>query len=463
MKQIVIMLCLLFVFITNNKSSGQCDPGASQVIISSLSPGLQITVTNPITNLPKTLYSGVINGTVDGNFTRFYCVDFFIAVHLIDSSYTDTCGYVPPKVQYILHNYYPRDTTNPAPLTNNQEAAAIGVAIWHFTDGVNPNTVTNVVVRDRAVAIVADANANGGIEQPVITFKFIPGIEPDGFFVQTRNADNVGIPITNIQLSISSGSLSDTLVDTDASGLSPEIIVSASLASVITAEATIVYTPGSLFHSLNLNSQVLASALPVLGRLRIQTDWGALPVELSSFTATVLGSKVTLQWTTASEINNAGFDVERFDGNGEWVTMGNVAGNGTISSPVIYSFIDQVIVSGTYQYRLKQFDYNGNYEYFNLYNDVIVGVPGNFSLSQNYPNPFNPNTTINFTLPIDAIVHLQIYDNTGKEIANLLNTEQKKAGYYTINFDGSNFSTGIYYYKLTTSNFSQTKKMMLIK
>ncbi|MBK8549843.1 MAG: T9SS type A sorting domain-containing protein [Ignavibacteria bacterium] len=191
-----------------------------------------------------------------------------------------------------------------------------------------------------------------------------------------------------------------------------------------------------------------------------------LPVELSSFTSSVNGRNVELNWTTSAETNNSGFEIERSNDRGqtsnEWIEVGNVNGNGTTTSSSNYSFTDRGLSSGNYNYRLKQIDFNGNFVYFNLSNEVNVGVPAKFDLSQNYPNPFNPSTQINYDLPLDGNVSIKLFDMSGKEVAALVN-EVKTAGYYTVNFNAGNLSSGIYFYTIKANNFVQTKKMMLLK
>lgn len=188
----------------------------------------------------------------------------------------------------------------------------------------------------------------------------------------------------------------------------------------------------------------------------------ALPVELSSFVSTINGRNVDLNWTTASETNNSGFDIERSSANGSWTKIANVSGNGTSTISHSYSYTDRNLASGNYSYRLKQIDFNGNFEYFSLNSEVNIGVPSNFSLSQNYPNPFNPSTKINFDLPVDGNVSLKIFDMSGKEVMSLVN-EARTAGYYSVSFNAANLSSGIYFYTLSAGNFVSTKKMTLIK
>ena len=200
----------------------------------------------------------------------------------------------------------------------------------------------------------------------------------------------------------------------------------------------------------------------------VTTSWDntALPVELSSFNYETLKGNVTLHWTTSSEINNAGFDVERSDVNGQisnvWSKAGFISGNGTSSGSINYSFTDNNLSSGKYNYRLKQIDYNGNYEYFSLNSDVIIATPKNFFLGQNYPNPFNPSTVINYNIPQDSYVKIKLYDNTGREVLTLL-SEFISAGYYTINFNVSDLASGIYFYNINAGEYTATNKMMLIR
>jgi hypothetical protein len=193
-------------------------------------------------------------------------------------------------------------------------------------------------------------------------------------------------------------------------------------------------------------------------------DNNALPVELASFTSSINNNNVELRWQTINEMNNSGFDIERRTENSNaWTKIGNVAGNGTTNEIKNYSFDDNNLQSGQYNYRLKQIDFNGNYQYFNLSSEVIVGVPEKFELSQNYPNPFNPVTKINYSLPIDGKVSLKIFDVSGREVASIFNNEVQNAGYYTVTFNAGNLSSGVYFYRLISGNFSQTKKLILLK
>ncbi|MFZ1518400.1 MAG: T9SS type A sorting domain-containing protein [Ignavibacteriaceae bacterium] len=193
------------------------------------------------------------------------------------------------------------------------------------------------------------------------------------------------------------------------------------------------------------------------------TDLSMLPVELTSFTATAKAGKVNLIWNTATEINNSGFEIERsFDGN-SFVTVGFVKGSGTTTQPKSYSYTDAVELQGieNIYYRLKQVDYNGAINYSDVVS-VLFDIPTEFALGQNYPNPFNPATKIKYSVPQNSLVTIAVYDLTGQEVALLLN-EVKEAGNYEINFDASQLSSGVYFYKMSSNSFSQVKKMSILK
>ncbi|HMR40868.1 MAG TPA: T9SS type A sorting domain-containing protein [Ignavibacteria bacterium] len=218
-------------------------------------------------------------------------------------------------------------------------------------------------------------------------------------------------------------------------------------------------------------NQVTLNFVDAFSRWTAGDSVTSLPVELASFTSSIDQRDVKLNWTTAQEINNSGFEIERSEVKGqtsnEWSKIGFVEGNGTVSLAKDYSFTDQGLNSGKYNYRLKQIDYNGNYEYFNLNNEVVISLPEEFRLSQNYPNPFNPTTKINYELPLNGNVNITLFDMTGREVSVLVNESQQQAGFYTIQFNASNLSSGTYFYKIVVNGdskqFLQTKKMTIIK
>uniref|UniRef100_A0A7V2ZM15 T9SS type A sorting domain-containing protein n=1 Tax=Ignavibacterium album TaxID=591197 RepID=A0A7V2ZM15_9BACT len=191
-----------------------------------------------------------------------------------------------------------------------------------------------------------------------------------------------------------------------------------------------------------------------------------IPVELTSFAAIANGNNVELNWSTATETNNSGFEIQRSQmsevkSQNSWQSIGFVNGKGTTSEPQYYSFTDKNLNAGTYTYRLKQVDFDGSFEYSNEI-EVDVLSPDKFVLEQNYPNPFNPTTIISWQSPISGYQTLKVYDILRNEVVTLVN-EYKEAGKYKIEFDASNIPSGIYYYKISAGSFSDVKKMMVIK
>jgi photosystem II stability/assembly factor-like uncharacterized protein len=201
----------------------------------------------------------------------------------------------------------------------------------------------------------------------------------------------------------------------------------------------------------------------------LHTNNGGIPVELISFTAEFFKSKIELIWSTATETNNSGFEILRSTKENNWNKIGFVPGHGTTTETQHYSFTDNDVSPGKYQYKLKQIDYDGTFEYSQIV-EVEIPFVNEFSLSQNYPNPFNPVTKIKYSIPYVEtrhasslqIVTLKIYDLLGREVATLVN-EEKPAGEYEVEFDAGILPSGIYFYQLKAGQYSETKKMILLK
>lgn len=192
-----------------------------------------------------------------------------------------------------------------------------------------------------------------------------------------------------------------------------------------------------------------------------------VPVELASFTSSISGNIVTLNWVTASEINNRGFEIERSQNSKtieleNWVSIGFVEGKGTSTDLTNYSFEDNNLSAGTYQYRIKQIDFDGSHNYFNLNNLIELDLPLEFGLMQNYPNPFNPSTRIIWQSPTGSWLVLKVFDVLGNEIRTLVN-EYKPAGGYEVEFNAIGLASGVYYYQLHAGEYLQTKKMLLLQ
>jgi len=195
-----------------------------------------------------------------------------------------------------------------------------------------------------------------------------------------------------------------------------------------------------------------------------------IPVELTSFAATIQGNAVHLRWSTSTETNNKGFEIERLPSSKiekfkDWELIGFVEGTGSTTQPVSYSFINENVQPGVHHYKLKQIDYDGTFDYSNSIEVEIIFL-AEFSLYQNYPNPFNPSTIISYQLPVSGDVTLKIYDVLGNEILTLVD-DFKPAGKYEVEFNPAssikNPASGIYFYQLKAGDFSETKQMLLLK
>ncbi len=189
---------------------------------------------------------------------------------------------------------------------------------------------------------------------------------------------------------------------------------------------------------------------------------GPTPVELVGFIASASNNTAQLTWQTITEVNNYGFEIERSTNNETFTKYSFVQGSGNSNSAKHYSFTDNNLQNGTYYYRLKQLDTDGQFSYSNVVKATIDYTPKNFALSQNYPNPFNPSTKISWQSPIASWQTLKVYDILGNEVATLVD-EFREAGSYEIDFSASQLTSGVYVYKIIAGNFSDTKKMILSK
>jgi photosystem II stability/assembly factor-like uncharacterized protein len=222
-------------------------------------------------------------------------------------------------------------------------------------------------------------------------------------------------------------------------------------------------------------------AVGLNGKILRTTDGGTtwsppspLPIQLASFTATVLNaSTVRLDWRTLSELNNYGFEVQKaFNGENNYQTIPGsfIPGHGTTTEPQSYTYRDLSASEGIWFYRLKQIDLDGTVHYSDgVRVDILTSVaeaeiPGRFFLHQNYPNPFNPETHISFELPSSAFVTLKIYTILGQEAATLM-SEPLPAGMHTLDVASERFklTSGVYLYRLEAGSFAQTRRMVVLK
>lgn len=223
------------------------------------------------------------------------------------------------------------------------------------------------------------------------------------------------------------------------------------------------YNKASIFFNFGVTGATAGERTYYFDDVKFGAD--IIPVELTSFSAVVNGSSVTLNWATATETNNRGFEIQRSSNNKDFSTVAFINGKGTTTSLSTYSYTDANL-SGKYSYRLKQVDLNGTFAYSNTIETEVI--PAEFSLGQNYPNPFNPSTVINFSLPSESIVSISIYNAAGQLVREAMNGTMQ-AGYHQFTFDASGLTSGVYFYSVTASavggseSFRSTKKMVLMR
>jgi len=186
-----------------------------------------------------------------------------------------------------------------------------------------------------------------------------------------------------------------------------------------------------------------------------------VPVEFISFTATSNGKEVILNWTTATEMNNQLFEVQRSFEGSDFASIGFVNGKGTTTERQDYTYRDKILADGKYAYRLKQIDYLGRYEYSDII-EIELRIFNSYMLEQNYPNPFNPTTKIGYGIKEKSKVKVTVLNSIGEEVALLVN-EEKEPGFHSLEFNAVNLPSGVYFYQLKAGSFVETKKMVLMK
>jgi TQXA domain-containing protein len=482
MKKINLLFLFLFISITFSNltfsiSKGNELQGSSIVKIYGTDKVVAAYFINPYTFDTLGVWAGTSYGDKDGSNAKFYCIDL---VHVLyywpedPTTYTDD-GNTTYKITYILNNYYPY---KPFPYAGSlsaeeREAASVQMAIWYFSDGVDVTTLRdNPDIIARAQQIIADANLNAGNLVTDASLVINPTGTPGEFYVTALDQNNNPLAGVTVNLTSPTGTLSSYSEITDAYGNTPVITVTLlpDYTATINATANVTVHQGTIYErSIDPESYqklVLATPNIILKEVSYTFD-GLLPVELSSFTSNTNGRNIQLNWDTKSEKNSNKFVIEKKTFGTNWTSIGSVKAAVLSNSPKQYSFLDKNLQTGKYQYRLKMIDNDGSFEYSKIV-ETEVAVPKDFVVSQNYPNPFNPSTKIDYQVPVDAKVIMEVYNIAGQKVSELVNQEQS-AGYYTVDFGASKLSSGVYIYrivandKVTGNNFSSIKKMMLLK
>ena len=393
-------------------------------------------------------------------------------------------GTVYPNKKYIICAHYddmPSGTTAPGADDNGSGTAAVIEAARIFTQYQSKYTIIYALWDEEEQGLIGSAYY---AQQAHNAGDSIMGVINMDMIAWDNDNDGVGeIHVRNYGNSISLKDLMIQVNTTYSIGVIPSVINPGATASdhasfwnhgygalllieeyyggdfnnyYHTVNDKILYFNQPYFHKM---SRLTLGTVATLADLTV-----IVPVELLAFTASVNNSDVQLLWSTATELNNMGFEIERsIDNQDNFVTVGFVDGKGSSTEINYYSFTDQPQVSGVNQiyYRLKQVDFDGTFSYSDVVN-VSYNVPAEFVLSQNYPNPFNPSTRLNYFVPQESFVSIRVYDFLGREVTTLVN-ETKSTGSYEIVFDASNMPSGTYFYTMIAGNYSVTKKMILIK
>ncbi|MFZ1279514.1 MAG: T9SS type A sorting domain-containing protein [Ignavibacteriaceae bacterium] len=343
-----------------------------------------------------------------------------------------------------------------------------GISLYSTSDGVinavvKNNKIYNNNINPNALVSGSGINVNGGpFNTPIITQNEIYGnwwgiTIQNGTTVQAGPNPNLGnienTDTTDDGLNIFYGNIQGIDTFDVYNNCTNDIYAQNNDWKVY--DSTLIET--HVYHKVDNNLHGLIKFMPFSA---------SIPVELTSFTANVVEGNVVLNWITATELNNSGFEIQRLKDSkierlNDWETVGFVKGNGTSTEVHNYSFVDKNTNEGKSYYRLKQIDFDGSFDYSKTV-EVDLSLPIIFSLEQNYPNPFNPSTKINYSIKEKSNVELKIFDLLGSEIATLVN-EEKSPGNYEVSFDASFLSSGVYLYTIKAGSFVQTRKMLLMK
>lgn len=279
---------------------------------------------------------------------------------------------------------------------------------------------------------------------------------PSGYLLQAYNVDNYFIPCDgDVYLDSTDLSTGKALVNVPYSSTQSYTFNNLSI------NTTYYFT----IYSLNGTDTLINYKID--GKQRANASTGSTPVELVSFTASIDKDNVNLKWNTATELNNLGFNIERgsennSDGEFNFITIGFVKGAGNSLIPNNYSFSDKLNNSGIYYYRLKQVDNNGSFKYSTPVEVNFKPVIEGYYLEQNFPNPFNPSTIISYSIPEASNVKLSVFNTLGQQV-KIVENVYKNAGNYKITLNASDLNSGIYFYKIEAGQFSQIRKMILVK
>lgn len=190
----------------------------------------------------------------------------------------------------------------------------------------------------------------------------------------------------------------------------------------------------------------------------------ALPVELVSFTSTVIGKSVQLRWRTATEVNNYGFEIQRSYDAKNWVPISFVEGHGTTNTPQSYAYNDaQIGTKGSvFYYRLMQIDRDGMTDYSPVVQAKFT-ESSLFGIVSAYPNPFNPTTMISYNVPRASEITITLHTVLGTEVKTLVKNQVQDAGLHSIMLDATSLSSGTYFVQLQAGETISRYRIVLTR
>jgi hypothetical protein len=331
---------------------------------------------------------------------------------------------------------------------NSQAQSDLGLALTDANNRTNDATITG----DALGGLILGRGVYGGgaLDLASGTTITLNGSATDVFIIKAASSLTIN---ANSTVSLTGGAVWSNVFWYV--GSSSTNISGSTFKGIILAQVSITLNGGAV--------SVYGRLLSHTGAVTVNSD--VLPVELTSFTAVLKNNKVELNWNTATEINNYGFEIERTSTSlvTEWKKVGFVKGNGNSNSPQNYMFIDNTISYGSYSYRLKQIDNDGNFEYSNIIEVNVGQIPDGFFLNQNYPNPFNPLTQIQFGISTNTYVTLTVFNALGEKVLTPFNSNVRADQVYNVTINGENLTSGIYYYILQANEKTEVKKMLLLK
>ncbi|MCX6166276.1 MAG: T9SS type A sorting domain-containing protein, partial [Ignavibacteriae bacterium] len=397
-----------------------------------------------------------------------------------DPGFTSTTNFLPdvnnPLCWNINGKAMPNATVttdiNGNPRSTVIPNGATDIGAYEFAPVANPNDAAYnpLTIGD---GLTTDFTVAGNIVA-TITWHIGAGSLPSAVSVKYRSGDNPPNPLIGANY----GNLNTIITPTGGAGFTYDMIYyyTPALMGLVSTEDNVRFAKYDISTGWvqwdvlpnTTTKTVSVTNLDSFSTFTFGDNTSPLPVQMKSFTSNVSGRDVILSWVTQKEMNNKGFEIQRTKhGENSFAKIGYINSKGNSNSATNYEYNDKKLNSGKYDYRLKQVDVNGNGNYFILSNVIEISIPKQFNLSQNYPNPFNPVTKIDYELPYDSKVRIVVYDMLGREVKNLVSGESKQAGYYTIELNATNLSSGTYFYRMIANSQGKdlifTKKMVVIK